>query len=790
MSSSSSPPRIPRSLRLRLAAGLYVGSVFWAGALLTLGPLLYWKLGWNSWLPAAGAFVVLILLLALAYAAGRPLGCMACGQPVLLRSGSPRHASSRKWLGISARIRTSWDILTKSHYHCQYCHTRFRNGRQGGKSSQPVLGGFLASQAAESPAALHVSLNLSSTRNPAPVRNPIFDSNFLASEPSLNPLPARSVTVSAPLLELRTTPIPDSGDGTVFLSEVPFEPESPPTLPATGPSSFLPAPAAGPGSIPFPEPSLSAFPFTDAPEHAVNPFNPSQPVNSASSPTPPPLPKHVSSPFHLATVSEPLPPPHCPKAPAAAEPVSFFAPVRPPASASPSPLSGPSGPLPASEKASTNPPLPSSSPFQSVPPPGSDPEKVKPLPASLPPLSPPGGESAPVPLLKNTPPVAAMVPPPGFFPASPSRRPASADQSPPAASPAQQTPASLPRTAPALPPISAPAQSLPLADVVEILQKGRQTMDAAFQGMIEQLQASLNTVAVPPPAPPAAPSPPVLKTAAPEPEAVEVSFPNPDTAKVAPTVSPFTQPVPAGPCGSALPSPFPSAPAVPVSPSFPQYPPLHPVKPASAAISLPPVNGATAGSSGPVALPSPFPFTPTPASAVMEQEPPADERPTAPVPPPAASPRRRPMPVRNPELLANLDSTLAQAFNPAPESATDLPPLPSAESTIPGNAPIAPEKTSAAAPASPLPPPFPLAPLAVPPGNAFTPVPAAPGPDFTPPPTPPGGSEPPAVPAPFSFLQPAAAEKLSGWEDDDDSPESSPDAPPMWTRTRGRSSLS
>ena len=286
--------------------------------------------------------------------------------------------------------------------------------------------------------------------------------------------------------------------------------------------------------------------------------------------------------------------------------------------------------------------------------------------------------------------------------------------------------------------ISAPA--LPVEAVIKVLQEGRASMELAFQSMIDQLRSTLEGASFQAPA-----SPDLL-------EIPTASFPLPGsgvlsgpTPASAPVVVPATTETVWPPVGVTTAPPVAPAPAPPPQPVFPIYPPLYPVTPPAPEAVLP-------------ALSSPV-LMPPPAAAGAH----------LPV-------RRRPLPAISPNLIAELDSTLAQAFSPAraPEAGP-----------VPGSAPV--PSAPLAAPIE-VPPAFLLTPWAVPPGNGFAPSPPVSGPDATifQPEGHPDAT--PSMPAPFSFLQ--AVPVPETWPNDD-LPDLAPvEKPPMWTRTRGNPSLS
>ena len=286
--------------------------------------------------------------------------------------------------------------------------------------------------------------------------------------------------------------------------------------------------------------------------------------------------------------------------------------------------------------------------------------------------------------------------------------------------------------------ISAPA--LPVEAVIKVLQEGRASMELAFQSMIDQLRSTLDGASFQAPA-----SPDLL-------EIPTASFPLPGsgvlsgpTPASAPVVVPATTETVWPPVGVTTAPPVAPAPAPPPQPVFPIYPPLYPVTPPAPEAVLP-------------ALSSPV-LMPPPAAAGAH----------LPV-------RRRPLPAISPNLIAELDSTLAQAFSPAraPEAGP-----------VPGSAPV--PSAPLAAPIE-VPPAFLLTPWAVPPGNGFAPSPPVSGPDATifQPEGHPDAT--PSMPAPFSFLQ--AVPVPETWPNDD-LPDLAPvEKPPMWTRTRGNPSLS
>ena len=286
--------------------------------------------------------------------------------------------------------------------------------------------------------------------------------------------------------------------------------------------------------------------------------------------------------------------------------------------------------------------------------------------------------------------------------------------------------------------ISAPA--LPVEAVIKVLQEGRASMELAFQSMIDQLRSTLEGASFQAPA-----SPDLL-------EIPTASFPLPGsgvlsgpTPASAPVVVPATTETVWPPVGVTTAPPVAPAPAPPPQPVFPIYPPLYPVTPPAPEAVLPAL-------SSPVLMPPP-----AAAGALL------------PV-------RRRPLPAISPNLIAELDSTLAQAFSPAraPEAGP-----------VPGSAPV--PSAPLAAPIE-VPPAFLLTPWAVPPGNGFAPSPPVSGPDATifQPEGHPDAT--PSMPAPFSFLQ--AVPVPETWPNDD-LPDLAPvEKPPMWTRTRGNPSLS
>jgi hypothetical protein len=287
-------------------------------------------------------------------------------------------------------------------------------------------------------------------------------------------------------------------------------------------------------------------------------------------------------------------------------------------------------------------------------------------------------------------------------------------------------------------PVAAP--SLPVEAVIKVLQEGRASMELAFQSMIDQLRSTLAGASFPALASPDLPEIPTASFPPPGPGVL--SGPTPAYAPV--VVASTTEPVwpPVG--GTAAPPVVPVA-APPPQPVFPIYPPLYPVTPPAPEAVLPAL-------SSPVLMETPV------ATGAL--------RPV----------RRRLLPAISPNLIAELDSTLAQAFSSAraPEAGP-----------VPGSGPV---------PSAPLatpievPPAFLLTPLAVPPGNSFPPAPPVSGPDATisqPEGHPDGAS---SAPAPLSFVQ--AVPVPETWPNDD-LPDLAPaEKPPMWTRIQGNPSLS
>ena len=751
-----------RHVRLRFAAFLYFASRGLFMVLLVAGPLACQSYGITDLRIHGAALGLLVILLMAAHCVARPVRCVACSQPVLRHTKQRKHAYSGKWLGISYRARTAWDILTAKYHHCMYCHTRCRNaahGQQG--SAMPAPGQFTRSNPAmtglgrQGPA-LATAFDPAEKLAPPRGAASIFDTAFLSAEPTGLPFtPGGAAPVPpAPPLPSEITELPPV---TAPLSAPPPLPSShmeapplPPALEPAAPPLFLPVSPFFP-SVKSPQPHLSppaamspvanslpAFPFGNAVKSGPVPSMPTVAPTNASVSVPP-----VSSWLE--------------------ERAGTPAPVIPPVSAQPSPF------FP-SIKPSTAPPAPA--PF---PAPGA--ETGLPLPPAV---------REPAPFILAVPVLPAPAP---FMPPAPPVMPAS-PVVPPLLAPPQFMSAPVPVPAAVLPAVAAAApvvQGLTVESVVEILQQGQKTMESAFLAMIGQLRAAV-------PAAPTAPAafetreatlPPVLTPnsaparALPVTDTIVFSAPM-EMPAPAPIPRLFTAPVhelapvavaPLAPSAGELP-PLMAAcnlPAVTValSPGPPQYPPLHPVAPPVDA--LPPLP----------ALRSPWET----AAPVMPSAPPAPLPPeeTAASAPPV---RRRALPALNPHLMAELAPTLEQAFTPA--AGIPLAPSPFG---LPG--PVPPQPSAVPAAWNLTPAVFPPPPPTVPPGNSFAPI-ASPCPalgnPLPPAPAGYGPEDPLPVPAPFSFLQSVTPPPV--WPLDDLADLPSADGPPMWTRTRGNSSLS
>ena len=741
MSQSTLSTTPSRHFRLRMAAVLYFGARLLLLALLVAAPLAYWRMGITDWRMGGGAAGVVLLAFIFAWLAAWPVRCVVCTQPALRGSSQPKHPYAAKWLGLSYPARVAWDVLTAKYHQCMYCHSRCRNrgpSRQGlGKASsvnttklRPDLATLMGPAGVVAVESRKVELVAPVSSPPAQVVAPDLESPVMAI--SAESKPAASVLSAAPA-PLTAGPPPRSDSPKPALE---FLPTAPPL-----PSVIVPQAEEAPRTALLP-PDISPLP---AAPPAFPVFDSTPTTVPAMSPPALPLPV-LAFPFQTALAGQPeIGPLSEALSPAAAPaPVVMLPPALPVnAAAPPVLLSLPSNPLalppaleaPIQEKepvsffGAVRPPSLPVGPSPFLPP--VSPKAAAPVPAP-PPLEPAWSAPA-LPAL----PVAPL---PGFSLETAALKPA-VEPAPPApvpsliSAPVSPVPVS---TAP----VAAPA--LPVEAVIKVLQEGRASMKLAFQSMIDQLRSTMEGASFPAPASPDLPENPTASFPPPVPEVL--SSPTPASA---PVVVPATTETVWPPAGTTTPPPvapvLTPAPAPPPQPVFPIYPPLYPVTPPAPEAVLPAL-------SSPVLI-----ETPVAAGALL------------PV-------RRRPLPAISPNLIAELDSTLAQAFSPttAPEAGP-----------VSASAPVPPAPL--AAPSEPAPG-FSLTPLAVPPGNSFAPSPPVSGPEATlsQPEGPPDGA--PPVPAPFSFLQ--AVPVPEAWPNDD-LPDLAPaETPPMWTRTRGNPSLS
>ena len=726
MSQSTLSTTPSRHFRLRMAAVLYFGARLLLVALLVAAPLAYWRMGITDWRMGAGAAGVVLLAFIFAWLTALPVRCVVCTQPTLSGSSQPKHPYAAKWLGLSYPARVAWDVLTAEYHQCMYCHSRCRNrgpsrhrvGKAGSVKS-PELRPDLATLMG--PGAV-VAVETPKVEAVAP----IFAPSSLGAEPVVEPvaLPVLAAPSSLPVVLS-----PDSKPLIAGLSSqadsrepasVPLLTSLPllPVLEPTEPqSTSLVPPAISPVAAP-----VIAFPvFDSSPTPAPVMSAPASPLTVPAFP----FQNALSGPPEVGLPSE-VPSPAAASAPAVVSPPPLL-PVssvnQPPAPSNPFAMPPPAessvpDKAPTSFFGAVRPPaLPvGPSPFLAPEPPQAA-TPVPPVLAGPPPLEPTWSAPAPPPL-----PIAALP----VFP----QETAMVEQ--PVMSGAQAP-------LPFIPAASLAAPGLPLEVVIKVLQEGRASMELAFQSMIDQLRASLEGGASP------------SGSGVDLPEAAASPLPG-QPAPAMPEVLPLpTQPVAAPPLlpvwpeavAPAAPAPAPNVAAVP---AFPNYPPLYPVAP-----PLPQVAPPTAGG-----------FTEPPASGGI-----------------TATVRRRPLPAISPSLIAELDSTLAQAFSPASAPEAGNAPAP-ASAPLP---PALPLPAGAEVPSA-----FSLTPLSVPPGNSFAPTPPAFGPDSTDSPPEDRDEGAPAVPAPFSFLQ--AVPVPVPWPNDD-LPDLAPaETPPMWTRTRGNPSLS
>lgn len=742
MSQSTLSTTPSRHFRLRMAAVLYFGAHLLLLALLVAAPLAYWRMGITNWRLGAGAAGAVLLAFIFAWLAALPVRCVVCSQPVLRGSSQPKHPYAAKWLGLSYPARVAWDVLTAEYHQCMYCHSRCRNRGPSRKG----LGKATAVKTLES------RPDLATLMGPAGVVAVESRKVELVTPLSSPPVPVAGLALESPVMTAGAESKP--GSSVVSAAPEPLFTELPPQLES-------PQPAAGPLPSAAPLPPVIAPQITESPRTAPVPpalsplpaAPPAKPVfDSTPTPvpamSPPALPLPVLAfPFQTALAGQPEIGPQSEDLSSAAPPASV---VMPPPE------------LPVT--AATPPVLPSN-PFALPPalvPPSAEKEPVSffgavrppSLPAGpspfLPPVSPKAAAPAPLPAPPPLEPAwsapalpSLPVAPLPVFPLETADMAPTVLPSPPAPTPSLAAAPVSPVPVSAAP-VAAPA--LPVEAVIKVLQEGRASMELAFQSMIDQLRATLEGAAFPPAAAedlPEAPSitfpPPVLEVLSiPAPPVVAAPAVVPASAE---TIFPATGPASAPPVAPVLPP----VSAPPSQPIFPIYPPLYPLTP-----------------------PAPEAVLPSLASPVLIETPVAAGAP-APV-------RRRPLPAISPNLIAELDSTLAQAFSPA--MASEAGPA-SASAPVP-TAPLA-------AP-SEVPPGFSLTPLAVPPGNSFAPSSPVSGPDASV--SQPEGHDDgaPSVPAPFSFLQAVPAPEA--WPNDD-LPDLAPaETPPMWTRTRGNPSLS
>ncbi|MES2466182.1 MAG: hypothetical protein V4675_02680 [Verrucomicrobiota bacterium] len=743
MSQSTLSTTPSRHFRLRMAAVLYFGARLSLLALLVAAPLAYWRMGITDWRMGAAAAGVVLLAYIFAWLAAWPVRCVVCTQPALRGSSQPKHPYAAKWLGLSYPARVAWDVLTAEYHQCMYCHSRCRNrgpSRKGlGKAAavktpelRPDLATLMGPAGVVAVETRMVEQAAPVSSPPAPVLAPVLESPVMAI--SAEPKPLASV-VSALPAPLTAGPPPELDAPKPALE---FLPTAPPL-----PSVIVPQAEEAPRTAPVP-PAISPLPAAP-PAFPVFDSTPT-PVPAMS---PPALPLPVLAfPFQTALAGQPeIGPPSEALSPAAAPaPVVMLPPALPVTAAAPPALpSLPSNPfaLPPALEAPTQEKEPVSF-FGAVRPPslpaGPSPflSPVSPKAAAPVPAPPPLEPAWPAPALPSLP----VAPLPGFSLDTPTLKPA-VEPAPPAPVPSQAAAPVSPMpvsTAPVAVPV------LPVESVIKVLQEGRAAMELAFQSMIDQLRSTLEGAAFPPAAAVDLPEAPPVNFPPPVPEVC--SGPTPPLV-AAPAVVPAAAEAdgpPAKPASAPLEAPvLTPVPAPPPQPVFPHYPPLYPVTPPAPEAMLP-------------ALASPVVIE-TPLSAAAPQ----------PV-------RRRPLPAISPNLIAELDSTLAQAFSPA--MAPGAPPATT-------SAPVPPAPLAAPSEVSPG---FSLTPLAVPPGNSFAPSPPVSGPDasISPPEGPDDGA--PSVPAPFSFLQ--AVPGTDAWPNDDLSDLAPAETPPMWTRTRGNPSLS
>ena len=650
-----------RQVRLKLAAVLYVGARVLLLGVLVAVPLVYWRMGVpEGQVAVVAGGVVVVLGLVMAHWGARQVRCVVCSQPSLRYNLLPKHPYAGKWLGISHRGRVAWDVLTTSHHHCMYCHTRCRNQAQSSQDLVPETGcrqaeilrhfpGPMASPATEAPPA-----------GSAFAETTIFDLGLLDPAANLPPPPA-----VAPLFPVFAAEMPQAPSLESWLPALPDPAEVSPVLgsPWAVPLALEPSGAALPAAASIPLPPIPAS---------------SAPLLSAA----PAFPIPVPSMFPPA-ISQPSPPPF-----------------------SKAPFPGGSPLLPAVPAAQGN---PAAFPLPALP------HAMHPLPhisaAALPAINPPAF-------------------PPGAAPAP--------SDSPWSAKPEQKTQVvpTPPGEAQALPP-SPSATPASMEALIHILQQGRETMEAAFLSIIDQLRDAAGTMALP------------IDTSGQS----TVKIPAPLAGLPVPALPLQTFPLQPLVLGSAALSPVAQGKPAPVLgvqlAELPIYPPLHPVM--TSTPSLPPVLD----------------------PADLRGAAPAGEPPLARA---AAPVRRRALSLIPPYLMAQLGPTLAQAFTQAPGAAHGMEPAASMD-------PVAPPSP---APGNGFPTPFLMPP--VPPGLTFVPVPPNSGAVVFPAPTAQDESS-PGVPLPGNFLPPATPSPPA-WPTDAlaDLPQS--EGLPMWTRSRGKPSLS
>jgi hypothetical protein len=486
-SMTPTPRRASKSRDLQLSLASLLAFLSWGGlmAFFAVIPVLYLRKFPLTWPMIVGGACVVAILFILYYLLAAQLRCQVCGGPVFGGGeGHRKHPNATKFLGISYSRKVAWEILTSSGFHCMHCQTFCRSRRRvaaagpaTAETSLPPGGNVFQPGDAAGPTA-------------GPGSSPLFGTLFQDA----------AQNGSAPSPEPKPLAHPERQPWAHHAQVAPFNQTA----------AMNPAPQAQPSVFPPPFPAMQASPQMPTMRPA--------PAGAGQMPQGAPSPFQMMTPPHAQMQSAPAPqmpqmpqlppvqnvgPPRLPQGPTAQNPAPL--PAMPPNFPQAQQPAIPAQPFPGMPSTLPQMPAQPQAYAPSAPPQMSPTAPV--LPQQMPAPQRPVQAAPSMPALPPSPPIMPLpaAPPQNVQPQAPASL-----NSLPAMAPPQ--PAPEPKPVVTAPPSQPQINSQQVvAQVTKLIEETRQSMDALFGKMLNQLQVTLQQNQTSAPAnalPQAAPSAP------------------------------------------------------------------------------------------------------------------------------------------------------------------------------------------------------------------------------------------------------------------------------------------